>query len=136
MRSTQLPNLDGYFASPAEAPMKRQTPGHPHVWTLPLVALICLLFAQTKANAVPVAVDTALTFASGESEAGMTPDITGAAYTNNFKGATTSTLYAIDWRRGQLQRIGSPNGSPISSGTGQVFTVGTLGTGFQITEMV
>jgi len=83
-----------------------------------------------------VAVDAPLVFAAGESEAGMTPDITGAAYTNNFRTATTATLYAIDWRRGQLQRIGSSNGSPVSPNSGQVFTVGTLGTGFQITEMV
>ncbi len=83
-----------------------------------------------------VSADSALTFAPGESEAGMTPDVTGVAYTNNFQGATTSTLYAIDWRRGQLQRIGSPNGSPVSPNTGQVFTVGTLATAFQITELV
>jgi hypothetical protein len=83
-----------------------------------------------------VSADSALIFAPGEPQAGAQPDITGVAYTNNFKGAASSTLYAIDWRRGQLQRIGSPDGSPVSPNMGQVFTVGTLGTGFQITEMV
>ena len=83
-----------------------------------------------------VAVDTSLAFAVGEPEAGMMSDITGIAYTNNFTGAAVSTVYAVDWRRGRLERIGSSDGSPVSPNTGQVFTVGSLGTGFQITEMV
>jgi len=92
-------------------------------------------YASTP-NTGAIVADTALTFAAGESEAGMTPDVTAADYSNNFQGATITTLFAIDWRRGTLQRIGSPNGSPVSPNSGQVFTVGTLGTGFQITEMV
>src|SRR6476620_1108301 len=83
-----------------------------------------------------LAVDTPLSFAAGEPEVGMMPDISGVAYTKNFNGAVATTLYAIDWRRGRLERIGSPDGSPVSPNSGQVFNVGTLGTGFQITEMV
>jgi hypothetical protein len=37
-----------------EHSLKRHSTHRVSVWTLPLVALICLLFAQTKANAVPV----------------------------------------------------------------------------------
>lgn len=83
-----------------------------------------------------VGVDSPLAFAAGEPEAGMTADITGIAYTNNFTGAPAATLYAIDWRRGRLERIGSPDGTPVSANSGQVFNLATLGTGFQITELV
>lgn len=86
-------------------------------------------------NGSVIATDTALVFAAGEPVAGV-PDITGVAYTNNFNGGAAATLYGIDWRRGLLERIGSVDGSPISPNTGQVFSVGSLGTGFQITEMI
>jgi hypothetical protein len=68
-----------------------------------------------------VSVGGALAFAPTEEEPGRTPDIRAIAYTNNFKGATSTTLYGVDWRRGSLVRIGSHGGVPVSPDTGQTF---------------
>jgi hypothetical protein len=53
------------------------------------------------------------------------PLVVGAAYSNNFAGATVTTLYDIDLN--QLVTQGSPTGSPISPNTGTLFPVGPLG---------
>jgi Domain of unknown function (DUF4394) len=56
-----------------------------------------------------------------------TPSVVGAAYSNNFAGATVTTLYDIDQQVDQLFTQGSPNGSPISPNTGTLLAVGPLG---------
>ncbi len=48
------------------------------------------------------------------------PNITGVAYTNNFFGATSTTLYGIDAASNQLLRFTDPN-------AGTVVSVGALG---------
>jgi len=60
-----------------------------------------------------------------------TPHVVGAAYSNNFAGASSTTLYDID-NQGPvvglvLQTQGSPGGSPVSPNTGTLFSVGPLG---------
>ena len=78
------------------------------------------------------AVDTAINPA--------TNDLVGAAYTNNFAGATSTTLYVIDAVANTLNTQGSPNATPVSPNAGTVFLVGPLGvdatanTGFDITS--
>src|SRR5206468_4271903 len=68
------------------------------------------------------AIDTSIT------PAGVT--VTGGAYSNNFPGATSTTLYAIDSTNGVLTTVGSVNGSPNSPNGGVVGpTVGSLGLG-------
>ncbi|MFL6210717.1 MAG: DUF4394 domain-containing protein [Pyrinomonadaceae bacterium] len=74
-----------------------------------------------------VTVDTALAYATGDPAVGQNPNVVGVAYTNNFAGATTVTLYGIDSVRDTLVRQGSVNGSPVSPNSGQLFTVGALG---------
>ncbi|MBD0324982.1 MAG: DUF4394 domain-containing protein, partial [Pyrinomonadaceae bacterium] len=71
--------------------------------------------------------DADLAYAAGDPFFGNDPNITGAAYTNNFSGATSTTLYDIDAGFDVLVRQGSPNGTPTSPNTGQLFTVGSLG---------
>lgn len=61
------------------------------------------------------ATDTAYTYAGG-----ATPSITAVGYTNSFAGATTTTLFGIDYALDTLALIGSPNGGVIT-------TVGGLG---------
>jgi hypothetical protein len=80
------------------------------------------------------ATDTALNYAAGDPNAGATPRAVGAAYTNNFSGSTTTTLYDIDSNLDILVMQGSANGSPISPNTGQLFTVGALG--FNTSDLV
>lgn len=65
-------------------------------------------------------VDGALTYAPGDAGAGQTPNIGGTAYTNSVAGATTTTLYAIDFTRDVLVTLADPN-------NGVVTTVGALG---------
>lgn len=72
-------------------------------------------------------VDTALAFAAGDPNAGQTPSVKGIAYSNNFAGATMTTLYAYEYRRDVVATIGSPNGMPISPNSGQMFTLGSSG---------
>jgi hypothetical protein len=85
------------------------------------------------------AVDTNLAYAAGDSGFGALPRIVAEAYTNDFAGATSTTLYAIDATRDVLVTQGSPNGAPQSPNGGQLFTVGALGTdtgdfaGFDVT---
>jgi hypothetical protein len=78
--------------------------------------------------------DTALAYAAGDPNAAATPRIVGSAYTNNFAGATSTTLYGIDSNLDILVTQGSPGGSQISPNSGQLFTVGALG--FNTSDLV
>lgn len=72
------------------------------------------------------------------SGSGATPLISGVAYTNNFAGATQTTLYAYDFLLDNLGTIGGINGVP--SPNGGVFSIvgnsgvvtGDAGAGFDI----
>jgi hypothetical protein len=82
--------------------------------------------------------DTALAYeATTDLNKGKNPNIVGSAYTNNFAGTTTTTLYGIDSDLDILVTQGGLNASP-SPNTGQLFTIGALGfdfgagTGFDI----
>jgi hypothetical protein len=72
------------------------------------------------------ATDTALAYATGDSGFGVNPNVVGAAYSNNFGGATVATLYGIDSGRDVLVRVGGVNGTPSPNG-GQLTTIGSLG---------
>jgi hypothetical protein len=74
-----------------------------------------------------VATDTNLAYATGDPNQGTNPNVVASAYTNNFAGALTTTLEAIDSNLdfGVLQ--GSVNGTPISPNTGQLFSATPLG---------
>jgi hypothetical protein len=84
------------------------------------------------------AVDTSLSYASGDPNFGANPNVVGSAYTNSFAGSTATTLYGIDSNLDTLVLQGSVNGTPVSPNTGLLTTVGSLGvnsnglTGFDI----
>ncbi len=65
-------------------------------------------------------VDGSLAFSATDQNAGEQPNVVGAAYTNNFPGATTTTLYNIDSGRDILTIQNPPN-------DGVLTTVGGLG---------
>src|SRR6185503_3228958 len=79
------------------------------------------------------ATDTVLAYAAGDANAGQNPNAVGAAYTNNFAGATTTVLYDIDSGRDVLVTQNPPNNGTLN-------TVGALGVdtsdvvGFDITN--
>lgn len=56
-----------------------------------------------------------------------TSNVSSAAYTNSFGGATSTTLYVIDTTADTLNLQGSINGTPTSPNTGTLTTVGALG---------
>ena len=78
-----------------------------------------------------VVTDTNLAFAMSDSNFGDNPNVVGAAYTNNFNGATTTTLYDIDSEQDILVQQGS---LIISPNTGMLVTIGSLG--FSTSEQV
>jgi len=71
-----------------------------------------------------VAVDTMLTFEAGDANAGITPDVVAAAYTNSALNGgvppTSTMLFALDQRTRSLVLLPAPNG-------GRLRTVGGLG---------
>jgi hypothetical protein len=75
--------------------------------------------------------DSPLSYAAGDSNFGVDPNVTAAAHTNSHAGATTTTLFAIDTSLDILVRSSNPNG-------GLLVTVGAMGvntsslTGFDI----
>ncbi|HEY7183685.1 MAG TPA: DUF4394 domain-containing protein, partial [Blastocatellia bacterium] len=77
-------------------------------------------------NGAIAAMDGPLAFAASDPNAGQNPNIVGSAYTNNFAGSTSTTLYGIDSNLDALVTQGSVGGAPVSPNTGQLFTVGKL----------
>jgi hypothetical protein len=73
------------------------------------------------------ATDTPLAYAAGDANAGTTPRVVGSAYTNNFAGAVSTTLYAIDSNLDVLATQNPPNAGVLN-------TVGALG--FNTSDLV
>lgn len=66
------------------------------------------------------AVDTNLAYAAGDANFGVSPHVVGSAYTNNFVGGGTTTLYNIDSNLDVLVTQVPPNNGALN-------TVGSLG---------
>jgi hypothetical protein len=66
------------------------------------------------------AADTPLAYAAGDPNAAATARVVGSAYTNNFVGAATTTLFAIDSNLDILATQNPPNNGTLN-------TVGPLG---------
>jgi hypothetical protein len=76
--------------------------------------------ADNDPNAPGIQPDGSLAYAAGDRNAGQTPNIVAAAYTNNAAGATTTVLYDIDSDRDVLATQTPPNAGTLN-------TVGGLG---------
>ena len=73
------------------------------------------------------AVQTALTYASGDVNAGRNPEVVGGSYTNNLNGATVTLFYAIDHARDTFVTIADKNATGSSNtGGGRLQTIGKL----------
>jgi hypothetical protein len=68
--------------------------------------------------------DSSLTFAPMTYDG--TPAATAIAYSNNFSGASSTTLYALEYKHDRLFTIGGLNASP-SPNTGVMTEVGAIG---------
>lgn len=73
--------------------------------------------------------DPSLFYDPSDRSAGRVPSVSAAAYTNNVRGATSTTNYAIDSGNGNLVTQGTRAGvtPAVSPNTGRLFTVGSLG---------
>jgi hypothetical protein len=72
------------------------------------------------------AVQTSLTYAAGDVNAGKTPKVSAGAYTNNVAGATTTIFYAIDYDQDTLVTIADKSNGSSSTGGGRLQTIGPL----------
>jgi hypothetical protein len=72
-----------------------------------------------------------MAFAQGDTNAGKPARVAAVAYTYNKTNDKITTNYALDIGTGSLVTLGSKEGStpPVSPNTGQLRTVGALGTG-------
>jgi hypothetical protein len=74
------------------------------------------------------AVQTAMSYAPGDVNAGVDPNVTGGAYNNNFVGAASTLFYGIDYNLGTFVTIAPPLSATGSSNTGggQLQTIGRI----------
>jgi hypothetical protein len=77
-------------------------------------------------NGAIAGIDATLAYTATDVNAGANPSIVSAAYTNNFSGTVSTTLFVMDSALNVLALQGGANGTP-SPNLGQLTTVGALG---------
>jgi hypothetical protein len=82
---------------------------------------------NSKANLDATAVQTSLSYNTGDVSFGVDPNVTGGSYTNNFVGAPNTLFYAIDHDLDTFVTIApaSPGGSSATGG-GKLQTIGRV----------
>jgi hypothetical protein len=82
---------------------------------------------DANGNLNTTAVQTALTYAMGDVNAGRNPEVVGGTYSNNLAGAATTIFYAIDAARDTFVTIADLNATGSSNtGGGRLRTIGNL----------
>jgi hypothetical protein len=76
--------------------------------------------ARVNADTGVSIIDSSLAYAAGDRNFGQNPSVAGVAYSNNFAGATSTTLYGIDSAQDVLVIQNPPNAGTLN-------TVGPLG---------
>jgi hypothetical protein len=102
---------------------------NPVVDAIRLIGCDTLNYAVVKgANGIlnTTAVQTALTYAVGDVNAGKTPKVIGGAYTNNVAGAANTIFYAMDHDQDTLVTIADKNNGSSNTGGGRLQTIGRL----------
>ena len=86
---------------------------------------------DSNANEPGIQTDGKLVYAAGDVNAGKSPAVVAAGYTYNKVNKKITTNYAIDAATESLVTQGTKEGTTpaVSPNTGQLFTVGKLGTG-------
>jgi hypothetical protein len=101
---------------------------------IPVVSTDTSNFRLNPNDGTLAGTDTPLSYAAGDSGAGLTPRVVGSAYTNNVNGTAVTTLFGIDSNRDVLVRQGGPDGVPSPNG-GVLTTIGA-GLGFNTSDLV
>jgi hypothetical protein len=103
---------------------------NPVVDAIRLIGGDTLNYAVVKgANGIlnTTAVQTSLTYAAGDVNAGKTPKVIGGAYNNNVAGATATLFYAMDHDLDTLVTIADKTATGSSNtGGGKLQTIGRL----------
>ncbi len=81
---------------------------------------------NSNGNLNVTAVQTAITYAAGDPNAGANPNLVGGAYTNNVAGAQTTLFYGLDYDRDVLVTIAPGANGSSATGGGQLTTIGRL----------
>ena len=81
---------------------------------------------NSNGNLNATSVQTAITYAAGDPQAGRDPNLTGGAYTNNVAGAATTIFYAIDYARDTLVTIADITNGSSATGGGRLKTLGRI----------
>lgn len=71
-------------------------------------------------------VQTRIAYAAGDPNAGIDPNLTGGAYTNNNPGAATTLFYGLDYDLDVLIAIAPGANGSSATGGGQLTTIGKL----------
>lgn len=74
--------------------------------------------------------DTDVFFDSNDVNDNRIPQLAALAYDRNGRGATVTTLFALDVTTNSLVRVGSRDGSPDAPNSGKLFTVAVLSVSF------
>lgn len=87
-------------------------------------------FAVVNANGGNLnttAVQTAITYAPTDVNAGVDPNLSGGTYSNNYVGAANTIFYAMDYQQDTLVTIATKNATGSSNtGTGVLQTIGKI----------
>lgn len=81
---------------------------------------------NNNGNLNVTAVQTKISYAAGDANAGIDPNLVGGAYTNNNPGAATTLFYGLDYDLDVLITIAPGANGSSATGGGQLTTVGRL----------
>jgi hypothetical protein len=81
---------------------------------------------NSNGNLDATAVQTRVTYAAGDPQAGRDPNLTGGAYTNNVAGAATTIFFALDYARDTLVTIADVTNGSSATGGGRLKTLGRI----------
>jgi hypothetical protein len=123
-------NLVSSLSTPFDAGFQSLLDFNPVVDAIRLIGSNDQNYAIAKdanGNLNTTAVQTPLTYAMGDVNAGRNPEIVGGTYNNNLAGAATTIFYAIDAARDTFVTIADKNATGSSNtGGGRLQTIGNL----------
>jgi hypothetical protein len=85
-----------------------------------------LAVVNTNGDLATTALQTKLAYVAGDPAAGLDPEISGGAYSNNVTGTTTTIFYMVDHSRDTLVTIATITNGSSATGGGLLKTLGNL----------
>jgi hypothetical protein len=85
-----------------------------------------LAVVNTNGDLATTAVQTKLAYVAGDPAAGLDPEISGGAYSNNVAGTATTIFYMVDHARDTLVTIATVTNGSSATGGGALKTLGNF----------